>query len=130
MIVGVGIDLVQVERMRKALDRHGARLRERLFTRGELADCESQRDPAECLAARFAAKEAALKALGTGKVAGFRWTDLEIRRSDSGRPRLTFSGGARERGDEIGARRLWVSLSHDGGQAVALVVLEGGESQP
>ncbi len=127
MIVGIGIDLVHIQRLRSALERHGERLRRRLFTAGELADCESQRDPAECLAARFAAKEAALKALGTGKIAGFRWTDLEVRRSGSGRPRMALSGRARERGEEIGVRRLWVSLSHDGGQAVALVVLEGGE---
>ncbi len=128
MIVGIGIDLVQVARLRGALDRHGVRLRQRLFTTGELADCESHRDPAECLAARFAAKEAALKALGTGKIAGFRWTDLEIKRSDSGRPSLVFSGLVQKRAEQLGVRRLWVSLSHDGGKAVALVVLEGIEA--
>lgn len=127
MIVGIGIDTVHVQRLRTALERHGARLRRRLFTVGELADCDSQRDPTECLAARFAAKEAALKALGTGKITGFRWTDVEIRRSASGQPSLALSGRARERGEEIGVRRLWVSLSHDGGKAVALVVLEGGD---
>ncbi len=127
MIVGIGIDMVHVQRLRTALDRHGARMRRRLFTSGELADCDSQRDPTECLAARFAAKEAALKALGTGKIAGFRWTDLEIRRLASGQPTLALSGRAQQRGEEIGVRRLWVSLSHDGGKAVALVVLEGDD---
>lgn len=128
MIIGIGIDLVQVGRLRRALDRHGVRLRQRLFTTGEQADCASQRDPAECLAARFAAKEAALKALGTGKVAGFRWTDLEIKRSESGRPSLALSGQVQEHAERLGVRRLWVSLSHDGGKAVALVVLEGIEA--
>ncbi len=125
MIVGVGIDLVHVQRLRTALERHGARLRRRLFTAGELSDCDTQRDPTECLAARFAAKEAALKALGTGKIAGFRWTDVEVRRSASGRPTLALAGRAKERGEALGVRRHWVSLSHDGGKAVALVVLEG-----
>ncbi len=128
MIVGMGLDLVQVERIRSALERHGDRFRRRLFTLRELADCEPRYDPAECLAVRFAAKEAALKAFGSGKISGFHWTDFEIRRSDSGRPVLTLSGSARRRAEELGVQGLWVSLSHDAGQAIALVVLEGRQT--
>ena len=125
MIVGMGIDLVRVERIKDLLERHGERARGKLFTADELADCDERIDPAECLAARFAAKEAALKALGSGKVPGIQWTDVEIRRADSGCPSLNLTGGARASADQLGVERTWVSLSHEAGLACAMVVLEG-----
>jgi holo-[acyl-carrier protein] synthase len=126
MIVGIGIDLVQVERVRAVLARHGERARRRLFTPQELAECDGRADPVECLAARFAAKEAVLKALGVGKVPGVLWTDLEVRRADSGCPSIELAGAARRLAERLGVTRASVSLSHEAGIACAMVVLEGG----
>jgi holo-[acyl-carrier protein] synthase len=128
MIIGIGVDVVEIERIRTLLERHGDRARHKLFTARELADCGVRADPAECLAARFAAKEAALKALGTGKEPGVRWTDLEVSRADSGCPGLSLAGGARERAERAGVGRAWLSLSHEAGLACAMVVLEGRSS--
>lgn len=126
MIVGIGIDLVETERLRRTLARHGERAQRRLFSERELADCEDRVDTSECLAARFAAKEAALKALGTGKVPGIRWTDLEVLRMGSGRPQLELGGEARAQAERLGASGAWLSLSHEAGMACAVVVFEGG----
>jgi holo-[acyl-carrier protein] synthase len=125
MIVGMGIDLVRIERIKDLLERHGERARGKLFTAGELADCDERIDPSECLAARFAAKEAAFKALGSGKVPGIQWTEIEVRRAGSGYPSLNLSGGARSHADRLGVERTWVSLSHEAGLACAIVILEG-----
>ncbi len=126
MIVGIGVDLVEIDRMRRILDRHGRRARRRFFTDRELSDCDGRADPAEGLAARLAAKEAAFKALGTGKIEGHRWGDAEVATVDSGRPTLVFSGAAGARAAELGVERTWVSLSHEAGVAAAVVVLEAG----
>lgn len=125
MVVGIGIDLVHIERMRALLARHGERARRRLFTARELAECDARSDPGECLAARYAAKEAALKALGTGKVPGVLWTDLEVTRTGSGCPTLVLMGGARRLAERLGVERARVTLSHEAGLACAMVVLEG-----
>lgn len=124
MIVGIGIDVVAVERIDDLLDRYGRRVRERLFTDAELAECEGRVDPGECFAARFAAKEATLKALRTGKSLGFRWTDIEIVRSRDGSPSVSLKGNALDRAQELKVVRAHVSLSHDAGVACAIVVLE------
>jgi holo-[acyl-carrier protein] synthase len=126
MIIGIGIDVIRIERLQAAVDRHGERARHRLFAPRELADCDGRAEPAECLAARFAAKEAAFKALGTGKGPGLRWTDIQITRVDTGSPGLEFSGEAREQAERLGVEHAFVSLSHEGGMACAVVVLEGG----
>ena len=125
MIVGIGIDLVETRRVRQALARHGERARRRLFSPRELADCDGRADPGECLAANFAAKEAALKALGTGKLSTIRWTDLEVLRTGSGSPELELAGEARAQAERLGASKAWVSMSHEAGLACAVVVLEG-----
>jgi holo-[acyl-carrier protein] synthase len=125
MIVGIGVDLVRVGRLRSLIERHGERARRRLFTSAELAECDRRADPSECLAARFAAKEAALKALGTGKIPGTRWTDLQVTRAESGPPAMELAGSARARAQRLGVLRVWVSLSHEAGLACALVVMEG-----
>jgi holo-[acyl-carrier protein] synthase len=124
LIVGIGIDLVETQRVRQALARHGERARQRLFSARELRDCEERVDPGECLAAKFAAKEAALKALGTGKLPGMHWSDVEVVRAESGRPQLELSGEARARAERLRATRVWVSMSHEAGLAGAVVVLE------
>lgn len=126
MIVGIGIDLVETRRVRQVLARHGERARRRLFSSRELADCEGRADPGECLAARFAVKEAALKALGTGKLPAIRWTDLEVLRPASGGPQLELAGEARAQADRLGVTKMSVSMSHEAGLACAFVVLEGG----
>ena len=115
MIVGVGIDVVDVERFGETLTRTPA-LRERLFTETELTR------PLASLAARFAAKEAMAKALGAPS--GLHWIDAEVQTDDTGRPSLVLSGSVARRAEELGATRVHVSLSHDAGIASAVVVLE------
>lgn len=128
MIVGIGVDLVAIERIRQLVERHGERARRRLFTARELRECDERVDAAECLAARFAAKEAMLKALGTGKTPDARWTDIEVVRNDDGRPELVLSGRVRAQADQLGAgSQPWVSLTHEAGLAGAVVVLEAVE---
>jgi holo-[acyl-carrier protein] synthase len=123
-VVGVGIDLVEVERIRRLLERHGERFKERTFTAAEAAYCDRCADPAIHYAARFAAKEAAAKALGTGFAEGVSWVDVEVGREDSGCPVLRLHGGAEVRALALGVARLHVSLTHTKEQAMAQVVLE------
>lgn len=124
MIVGTGIDLVEVSRVRRMLDRHGDRALRRFFTAREIEFCRRVADPAQCFAARLAAKEAALKALATGRAKGIRWCDIEILRDEPGSPSLRFHGEARHRAARLGADRNWLSLSHERAHACAFVVLE------
>ncbi len=125
MIVGIGIDLVEISRIEAAIARFGERFLRRVFTPTEIAYCQRAAYPAERFAARFAAKEAALKALGTGKRGGIRWHDVEIVASPSGQPRIEFHARARERLHALGGCRAYVSLSHGRDLAIAQVILEG-----
>lgn len=122
MIVGIGIDLCSISRMRRALERHGGRLEERVFTAGERAYCRARGEPAQHFAARFAAKEALLKALGVP--AGLSWHELEVVSTDGGAPVLRLSGEARRAAERLGADRLHLSLSHGGDTAAAVVIAE------
>lgn len=124
MIVGIGIDLVDIPRFTAALDRHGDRLRRRLFTEAEQLYCESRPSPAASLAARFAAKEAFLKALGTGLAEGLRWTDVEVVALPGGRPALSLKGSAAEHLARLGATGHWLTLTHTDTAAAATVILE------
>lgn len=124
MVKGLGIDLVEIPRFAAALSRHGARLEARLFTPQERKDCASRADRTQALAARFAAKEAALKALGTGWSGGLGFCQIEIERGEQGAPILRLHGRAAARAAELGAARLHVSLSHQPGLAAAVVLLE------
>jgi holo-[acyl-carrier protein] synthase len=124
MIVGTGIDLERVDRIRAALERHGRRFLERVFTAQEIAYAEGRKARCESYAARFAAKEAAMKALGTGWDRGVRWLDIEIVREASGRPGLRFHGRAAEIAAGMGCRSASVSLSHSSDNAIAQVILE------
>lgn len=125
MILGLGIDLVDIERLEGVLGRHPERALQRLFTTGEREACLDRPQPHECLAARLAVKEAFLKAIGTGLRDGLRWTELDVRADPHGRPSLSVSGRARDRLEDLGVRRTHVSISHDAGAAVAVVILEG-----
>lgn len=124
MIYGIGVDIVATERFQRFIDAGNSAIMERLFTPDERSLCRSRKDAASCLAARFAAKEAFLKALGTGLRDGISWLDLEVSNDPLGKPELTLSGKAAEQFQRNGLIRVHLSLSHDGGSAVAMVVLE------
>lgn len=124
MIVGTGIDLTEIPRIQQSLDRYGARFLHRIYTEREQAYCMRKRNAAESLAARFAAKEAAAKALGTGISHGVNWLEIEVVREPSGRPTLAFHGRAAEWAQRLGARRASLSLTHTDTLAMASVVLE------
>ncbi|HEX2093160.1 MAG TPA: holo-ACP synthase [Longimicrobiaceae bacterium] len=128
MIVGIGMDLVQIGRVRELLERRGERALHRLFTPGEVARCRGGRSPAESFAARFAAKEAFFKALGTGWGRGGRWTEVEVVSAPSGAPSLRLHGTAAARAGARGVRRIHLTLTHTEGTAGACVVLEGDGS--
>jgi holo-[acyl-carrier protein] synthase len=124
LIIGVGVDLVEVVRMEGALAR-GERIQRRLFTPGEIAYCTRHTRPAVHFAARFAAKEAGMKAIGTGWSNGVGWKDFEVKIDPRGRPNLMLSGKAAEIAKSMGATHSVVSLAHDGGFSIAVVALEG-----
>jgi holo-[acyl-carrier protein] synthase len=128
-IIGVGIDLVQISRMRRAITRWADRFLERILSSNERAYCQARRDAAPHIAARFAAKEAGLKALGLGW-RGVRWTDLEVVNAPSGQPSLRLFGRPAQRMAELGGQALLVSLTHDGDYAAAHVVISRAEPQP
>lgn len=125
MIVGTGIDIVEVPRIAAAIERFGERFLARVFTPDEIRYCKSKANSTERFAARFAAKEAALKALGTGMSRGISWQHVEIRREPGGRPTIQFSGKAAKFAERLGARRASLSLTHTKQQAMAQVILEG-----
>jgi holo-[acyl-carrier protein] synthase len=126
MILGIGTDLVAIARVEDLLSRHQERFLSRVFTPAERGDCLNRARPAMHLAARLAAKEAAMKALGTGWGFGVRWLDIEIRSGDGTPPSLSWTGAAGARAEALGIRQTLVSLSHDGGYALAVVVATDG----
>jgi holo-[acyl-carrier protein] synthase len=125
MIVGVGIDLVEVERMRQLLERKGERALSRLFTEGERAYAATHREPARQLAARAAAKEAAFKALAGNDLArAIGWREMEVVSRSGHAPVLLLHGRARERAHELGVVRVHLSITHSETTAAAFVVAE------
>ena len=124
MIVGLGIDLIEIERVRRSYERFGDRFLRRLFTEGEVAYCLRKRDPVPSLAARFAAKEAAMKALGTGASRGVFFRQLEVVRRRGEAPLVLFHGGARRRAELLGVTASALTLTHDAGVSAAVVILE------
>jgi holo-[acyl-carrier protein] synthase len=124
MIVGSGIDLVEVDRIQQSMERYGARFLNRIFTRAEQEYCLRKRMAAESFAARFAAKEAAAKALGTGMSRGVNWLQIEVIRAPGGRPGLAFHGGAAQMAARLGVARVVLSLTHTAALAAASVLLE------
>jgi holo-[acyl-carrier protein] synthase len=124
MIVGLGLDIAEIDRLQAAITRHGAPFLERLFTPAEAAYCEKFKNRYERYAARFAAKEAAMKALGTGWSRGVRWRDIEVVREASGRPTLHLSGVARQIADNLGVKHISMTITHSGNLALAQVIFE------
>ena len=124
VIVGTGIDIAEVPRIADAIKRYGQRFLNRVFTEGEMNYCESKANRSERYAARFAAKEAAMKALGTGWNHGVRWRDVEVCRAPGGRPTIVFHGEAAQVAARLKAAHVALSLSHTTEQAIAQVILE------
>jgi holo-[acyl-carrier protein] synthase len=124
VIVGLGLDIAEVDRIEAAVTRYGAPFIERLFTPAEVAYCEKHKNRFERYAARFAAKEAAMKALGTGWRHGVRWRDIEVTREASGKPTLRLEGVAREFADRLGVRNIALTITHSGNLALAQVIFE------
>jgi holo-[acyl-carrier protein] synthase len=124
LIAGTGIDIAEVDRIQASIERFGARFIERIFTPGERAYVESKANRCERYAARFAAKEAGMKAIGTGWRRGVTWKDFEVVNQPGGRPALHFHGVAAKVAAEMGVTRVQLSLTHTAAQGMAFVVLE------
>jgi holo-[acyl-carrier protein] synthase len=124
MIVGSGIDIADVPRISASIARFGERFLHRIFTEGEIRYCDTKANRAERYAARFAAKEAAMKAIGTGWNHGVSWRDIEVSRMPGGRPTITFHGKAAEFAAKLGAKHIALSLTHTAEHAIAQVILE------
>ena len=120
----MGIDVEEVERVQGAMERQGERFLRRIFTEKERAYCEQFKDKYERYAGRFAVKEAAMKALGTGWSRGVRWVDIEITRLRGGRPTLQLRGEARKIADRLGVKNIAISITHTSKQAMAQVIFE------
>ncbi|MCC6292070.1 MAG: holo-[acyl-carrier-protein] synthase [Bryobacterales bacterium] len=124
MILGTGIDLAEVDRIRKSIERFGDRFLKRVYTPGEIAYVERKANKYERYAARFAAKEAGMKAIGTGWRRGVTWQDFEVANLPSGRPALKLHGVGARVAAELGVKRVSVSLTHTAAQGMAFVILE------
>ena len=124
MVVGVGTDLIEIVRIQQSVARFGDRFLRRVFTPGEIDYCQRKKNAAESFAARFAAKEAGAKALGTGISQGIGWLELEVARQPSGKPSLQLSGRAAQRARSLGVASVALSLTHSKDIALAVVVME------
>ena len=125
MILGIGIDIIEVARIAASLEKFGERFGQRILLPDEMAYCLSHRHPAPFVAARFAAKEAISKAFGTGIGAALGWLDMEIRRKETGEPFVVLHGKGRELFETRQAKQLLVSISHTENYAAVVAVLEG-----
>jgi holo-[acyl-carrier protein] synthase len=124
VILGIGVDIVEIDKLRLAMIRRGERLRNRAFTSSEIDYCEGRANKFQHYSARFAAKEAVFKAIGTGWRDGISWQDAEVSNQMNGRPILVLRGRTLELANLMGASKYWISLSHTDQYAVAQVVLE------
>ena len=124
MIVGMGIDIAEVSRIREVIESQKDRFLHRVYTENEIAYCEQFRNKYERYAGRFAAKEAAMKALGTGWSRGVRWVDVEVVRQRGGRPTISLQGEARKIADALGIKNIALSITHTADQAMAHVIFE------
>src|SRR5271155_2110805 len=125
MVLGIGTDLTEIRRIEHSVERFGDRFLERVFTPGEIEYCQRKKNAAESFAARFAAKEAGAKALGTGISRGVSWKDFEVKREAGGKPTLHLSGRAAELAAMMGIQRVQLSLTHSRELAMAVVLVEG-----
>ena len=124
MIIGTGVDIAEVSRIRESIERFGDRFLHRIFTAGEVRYCGQKANRFESYAARFAAKEAGMKALGTGWSRGIRWRDIEVVRAKGQRPTIQFHGEAAVIAAKLGTKNIALSLTHTSEQALAHVILE------
>ncbi len=124
MVVGIGTDLIEIARIQQSVARFGDRFLRRVFTPGEIDYCQRKKNAAESFAARFAAKEAGAKALGTGISQGISWLELEVARQHGGRPTLHLTGRAAQRARQLGVATVSLSLTHNKDIALAVVVME------
>jgi holo-[acyl-carrier protein] synthase len=125
LIIGMGVDIAEVERIQGAIERHGEVFLRRVYTDREREYCERFKNKYERYAGRFAAKEAAMKALGTGWRRGVKWVDLEVVRETSGRPTLAITGEAAKIAQQLGVKSVALSITHTESQALAQVIFEG-----
>lgn len=125
MIVGLGVDIAEVGRVKAAIERYGETFLRRLYTSAEREYCERFKNKYERYAGRFAAKEAAMKALGTGWSRGVRWVDVEVVREKGGRPTIRLAGEAGNVAERMGVKNIALSITHTAEQAFAQVIFEG-----
>jgi holo-[acyl-carrier protein] synthase len=125
MLIGTGVDLIEIERIAHSIERYGERFLHRVYTPQEIAYCTRKRVHAESFAARFAAKEAGAKALGTGISRGVTWSEFQVTRQPGGRPVLELTGRAQMLARQLGVKNISLSLTHTGDLAMATVMMEG-----
>lgn len=123
-VLGLGVDIMETERIGHSLERFGERFLRRVFTEGEIAYCQSMKYPARHFAARFAAKEAVSKAFGTGIGKSMGWRDIDVQKKPSGEPFVILGGGAKSLAEHRQVRSVWISMSHTNRHAVAMIALE------
>ncbi len=126
-IIGIGTDITEISRIGRMCTRHSDHFLKRVYTERELEYSGTSKQREEHLAARWAAKEAVMKALGTGWISGIRWTDIEVCNENGGKPYLNLYGGAGEIAKALGTKWIHLTLSHSGDYAVAFVILEGND---
>ena len=124
MIIGIGADLIRISRVRGVAERHPQRIGKKIYTPAELAYCRSKAEPAQSLAGRFAAKEAVMKALGTGWRGGVRFVDIEVIRDPQGKPGIELHGRVAQLARKMGINVFHLSITHDGDLAMATVIAE------
>ena len=127
-IIGIGTDITECLRIARMIERHGELFLNRVFTPEEIFYCQSRKQATQHFTGRWAAKEAALKALGTGWVRGISWRDVEVRNEPGGKPTIAVRGGAKEVAQQLGVTTMLVTISHCRTHATACVVAVGGEA--
>lgn len=125
MVIGVGMDIQEISRVERAIERGGTTFLKKTFTEKETLYCQKQKRSGQHFAGRFCSKEAFFKALGTGWAKGIKWSEVEVIRKQSGCPQIVLSGQAKLLAKEAKVKKIWLSLSHSEGYAAATVVLEG-----
>ena len=124
MIFGTGIDIIEVDRIKKSIQRHSDRFKKKIFTQKEIDYCHSQADPAKHFAARFTVKEAVLKCFGTGMTGGILWKDIEVDKLSSGQPVLNLHGNGKKLFNQLDLKHIHVSITHDKTYAAAHAIAE------
>jgi len=126
-VKGIGVEIIETERIKELMKRYEDRAKIRLFTNAEIEYCERYINKYENYSARFAAKEAFMKALGVGIGSGIRWVDIEVKNKDNGEPFIILHRKALEKSEELGVKRVYLSLSHNKNMAIAFVILRGND---